>query len=131
MELRESCGRVGRRIEKTKEDRDSIGRPKESTWTLGDYQRGNHQPKPPSTCAIWSSSWFLESGLSLNLFPPCGSRSPSPQWERMYLVLQRLDELGREMCYKGWPPSQRRRWGVYEEKLCEGVLGGEGANIGK
>jgi hypothetical protein len=31
MELRESYGRVGRKIEEPKEDRDSKGRPKEST----------------------------------------------------------------------------------------------------
>ena len=34
----------GGRIEAPEEDRESTGMPTESTWTLGDSQRMNHQP---------------------------------------------------------------------------------------
>jgi hypothetical protein len=46
MELRESYGRVGRKIKGPKEDRDSRGRPTESTnLDLGSSQGLDPQPK--------------------------------------------------------------------------------------
>jgi hypothetical protein len=46
MELRESCGSVGGRIEGPEEDRDSKKRPRESTkWTLRGFPETESQTK--------------------------------------------------------------------------------------
>ena len=59
MELRESCGRVGRRIEGPKEDRDSTGRPTESTnldpWGLPETERAWAGPSTTRYAQIYEA----------------------------------------------------------------------------
>jgi hypothetical protein len=92
MELRESCGRVGRRIEGPEKDKDSIGRITVSThldsWGLPETEPPTKEctwagPSPPhiySKHAAWFSCGSPKNwsrSCSLNLLPACGSHSPN------------------------------------------------------